>query len=751
MMLLCEKSTNIGKVYYFMKKALLALLIALAILIPTLVACNGNTPDGGDGTTTGDVVGVEKTFDLTDYRLVRGFKPTPSSELIKGIADLRNTIQDKMGLDLRYTDDYLENGATEETQTKEIVIGKTSRSATAEVQEKLTDGSRFIITTVGERIVILGTSDEETLKGVEYFKKNFIEKGKDGKFTYIDTLYYMSDATPIIDILKDGKTDFKIIYMDGLDNKINLSPDDKNYKYDRRDIEVEYAMAIASKLNGYAKSKTAFKLESDWTPAGSEPDPTTFEIIVGRSNRPELAKVKETLGYDEYTVCMEGNKLIVFGWTATTLKLAYEKALTVLSSIAVADDNKNYTLSIPQDYKKVGKYSGWLTDIPAFREAKADACYDANNGNLGMKFENATADEYKAFCKKLTDAGYTAVMENEAVNNIFKTFTNGKKMVHTYYVDYDKAVRIITSNNETVLPNTTPQKIKNKICDMSLTQLGLNYSAGNFGMCYIITLEDGSFIIYDGGGSNGEDYIRLYNMLEKLNKRTDGIHIAAWVITHMHWDHHSVFRQFVNSYKNKIKLELVVTNVVNQNEMYNGWNTDKTGDTALPDIIAATGAKLLKPHTGQYFYVRNVKCEVLYTHEDLFPDPILYFNNTSTVTRLTLGSQTMLLLGDVQVAGCNVMVPMYGDYLKSDIVQVAHHGETGATKALYVKAAPTFLVWPVSASRYNDQTAGTSSGDLYVVDYYLKTNKNILDIIVADQKTKFMPLPYTKGAWSALE
>lgn len=733
-----------------MKKALLALLIALAILIPTLVACTGNTPDGGDTTTTA-AVGVEKDFDLTDYKLIRAFKPTPSSELIKSIADLRNTIQDTLGLDLRYTDDYLENGATEETQTKEIVIGNTSRAATAEVKAELTDGSRFIIKAVGERIVILGTSDEETLKGVEYFKKNFIEKGKDGKFTYTDTLYYISDATPIIDILKDGKTEFKVIYMDGLDNKINLLPSDKNYSYDRRDIEVQYAMDIVAKLNGYAGSKTAFRIESDWLPAGSEPDPDSFEIIIGRSNRPETAKVKETLGYDEYTVCMEGNKLVVFGWTATTLKLACEKALTLIKSIAVADENKSYTLSLPQDYKSVGTYKGWLTDIPEYRSTKADYCYDANNGDLGIKFENTTAAEYKAYCEKLTAAGYSAVMENEAANNIFKTFTNGKKMIHAYYVDYDKAVRLITSNDETVLPNTKPQEIKNKICDMSLTQLGLNYSAENFGMCYIITLEDGSFIIYDGGGSKGEDYIRLYNMLEKLNKRTDGIHIAAWVITHMHWDHYSVFQQFVNTYKNKINLELLVTNTVNQNEMYNGWNISNTGDTLLPDLVESTGAKWFKPHTGQYFYIRNVKCEVLYTHEDLFPDPMVYFNNTSTVTRLTLGEQTLLLLGDVQAEGCKVMVPMYGDYLRSDIVQVAHHGETGATKDLYIKAAPTYLVWPSSASRFDSQTSGSGSSDLYLVDYYLKTNKNILEIIVADQKTKFMPLPYKKGSSTLME
>ena len=342
-------------------------------------------------------------------------------------------------------------------------------------------------------------------------------------------------------------------------------------------------------------------------------------------------------------------------------------------------------------------------------------------------------------------------MENEAEKNVFKTFTNGKKMVHAYYVDYDKAVRLITSQSETVLPNTQPQEIKNKICDMSLTQLGLNYNADNFGMCYIVTLEDGSFIIYDGGGSKGDDYVRLYNILEKLNKRSDGIHIAAWVITHLHWDHHSVFRQFITAYKSKISLELVVTNAVNENEMYNGWNIDKAGDTTIPGLVEATGAKWLKPHTGQYFYIRNVKCEVLYTHEDLFPTPMVYFNNTTTVTRLYLNGQTLLLLGDVQAVGCNVMVPMYGNYLKSDIVQVAHHGEIGATRDLYVKAAPTYLVWPTSTNRFNAQTAGTNSGDFYLVDYYLKTNKNILEIIVADQKTKTMPIPYTKGSSSLME
>ena len=43
---------------------------------------------------------------------------------------------------------------------------------------------------------------------------------------------------------------------------------------------------------------------------------------------------------------------------------------------------------------------------------------------------------------------------------------------------------------------------------------------------------------------------------------------------------------------------------------------------------------------------------------------------------------------------------MYGENLKSDMVQVAHHGGNGATEQTYTLIRPTVAFWPCDRANY---------------------------------------------------
>ena len=88
------------------------------------------------------------------------------------------------------------------------------------------------------------------------------------------------------------------------------------------------------------------------------------------------------------------------------------------------------------------------------------------------------------------------------------------------------------------------------------------------------------------------------------------------------------------------------------------------------------GAQLIKPHTGQSISIRNAVIDVLFTHEDLYPNAVGVdtLNNTSTVLRMSIAGQTILITGDAEVTANNSLCRMYKEYLKSDILQVPHHG-----------------------------------------------------------------------------
>ena len=60
-------------------------------------------------------------------------------------------------------------------------------------------------------------------------------------------------------------------------------------------------------------------------------------------------------------------------------------------------------------------------------------------------------------------------------------------------------------------------------------------------MTYIITLEDGSFIVIDGGSNGGSNVELLHKKLQELNKREGTPVIAAWYLTHIHQDHCPAF------------------------------------------------------------------------------------------------------------------------------------------------------------------------------------------------------------------
>ena len=147
--------------------------------------------------------------------------------------------------------------------------------------------------------------------------------------------------------------------------------------------------------------------------------------------------------------------------------------------------------------------------------------------------------------------------------------------------------------------------------------------------------------------------------------------------------------------------------------MYNYTKaTDQYGSTETIKTIISKYVKsstnIIKPHTGQIYNFGSSSIEILYTVEDYMPNTISDINETSLVVRFTVGGQTIIALGDVLKNAATIICNMHGSYLKSDIVQLAHHGTTPGTVALYTNINAPILLWPSCAS--NVKTRYKSSG-----------------------------------------
>ena len=80
-------------------------------------------------------------------------------------------------------------------------------------------------------------------------------------------------------------------------------------------------------------------------------------------------------------------------------------------------------------------------------------------------------------------------------------------------------------------------------------------------------------------------------------------------------------------------------------------------------------------------------------------------NANSLVIRVSeknKGTQTCLFLNDASVNSGNRLLNAYGEKLKSDIVQMAHHGQAGVDKNVYDAVNAKRRLWPITFWLWQD-------------------------------------------------
>ncbi len=241
------------------------------------------------------------------------------------------------------------------------------------------------------------------------------------------------------------------------------------------------------------------------------------------------------------------------------------------------------------------------------------------------------------------------------------------------------------------------------------------------GMAYVIQLDDGRFIMVDGGEHFDVDGERVFRYLcEKAQGKKPVI--AAWFFTHGHRDHIKLAARFMEEYKNDVEIQTIAYNIP-QDVDYTGFDkTSGRGDEAAEEMwfnavknLPNTEVRVLK--TGGEFIFSNVRANILTTAFEKYPDPPTSRNHTSAAIKFSFACGTsFLVLGDSQGDRLVKMIeedsPIYcsDEILKSDILQVPHHGLAVARASdydsivtLYRKIAPKICFWPQKAERfYND-------------------------------------------------
>lgn len=279
-----------------------------------------------------------------------------------------------------------------------------------------------------------------------------------------------------------------------------------------------------------------------------------------------------------------------------------------------------------------------------------------------------------------------------------------------------------------------------------ITQVRTSYFSYDCGMAYVIRLGDGSFVMIDGNIGEYDEPDRLMEILDEQNLTGKKPRIAAWFITHVHGDHYGGFIKFTKQFGDRVEVERVIYGFPPKDYYWEG--VDLTEFNGAVESYTARGAQVITPKRGDRYELADATFDVIYTYEDLEGEKPRSMNDTSFVMIMTLAGYRTMWFGDIEPQAAGRITARYSaDELKCDIMQVAHHGYTGASDTLYRAVDPEIVLWPCPDFWYHPGCVWKCN------DYLAHSSTNIKATFVAGQTEAVLdltrpiepPTPYTYG------
>jgi beta-lactamase superfamily II metal-dependent hydrolase len=658
-----------------MNKKLLIALSLMLVLILALAGCGkdkGKKPDGGESVEIPETY-VELVKDgQANAVVVRPDSPKGSEKELA--QEIKNTLTDKLGVNVPITTDWGFDASKYPEGAFIISVGKTELKETADfLADK--DYAMCAVTVTGNTVIVTATEPVYLESAVKEFWKAVVELN--GVY-YLDTALLNYDSGKIVTttIIENKKTEYKIVY--------EIQKD-----------ESDYPKILAQRLaNGFG---TDYKVTVPIVEAFSGNN--AKEIVIGIcSQRPMTTALEQSLGYNEYAIHMaENGNITICGKNYEMTQRAIDKFLEIASSFK--DSGKFEFASVLS-----GKYvDESLPTIPVYKEGPDyDLISNVLNGYT-VYHVGETVEAYNAYVSKLEGAGYKKVASTEIKNNVFATLENDDAIINCYFTGATKSVKICVDSKET----TTVHNYKPESVNAVTTPMLIQFTTG----CgYIIRLEDGTFVVFDSGHTTEIIYKNLYNYLKQYNVLEGKPHIRAWIFGHPHVDHLGGFFNFSDHYANEVTVDQIIYNNPTRAHYHDTIDDPPEGDQILEDRIMKfikycdqyySKADIVTAHTGQIMYFGNTKAEILHTYEDDYPTHVVAGNQISVLVRFTFGDQTLLLTSDMHQNSAPYIVAMFGDHLRSDILQIPHHGYNGGTPECYNAVQASVIMYTNDLAGFN--------------------------------------------------
>ena len=219
-------------------------------------------------------------------------------------------------------------------------------------------------------------------------------------------------------------------------------------------------------------------------------------------------------------------------------------------------------------------------------------------------------------------------------------------------------------------------------------------------MAFVIVTRENNAIVIDGGRPLDMPLLKQY---------IGGRHIKAWILTHAHEDHISGLVDELDKnggrdfdveafYYNFPPYSLIEDHDVPDYDYYcEEFNEMLPAFNKVKPLIRDR-SHIVKQ--GDSITVDECKIDFIYTwHKGLVSNVI---NDSSLVFKLTAPNKTVLFLGDLGPDGGDFLFRESRHLLKSDIVQMAHHGHMNVGMEIYAEIMPEACLWCCPDWLYNE-------------------------------------------------
>jgi len=386
--------------------------------------------------------------------------------------------------------------------------------------------------------------------------------------------------------------------------------------------------------------------------------------------------------------------------------------------------------------------------IPAFGETNFFE-EQMNRTARVVLIQNCPGPRFADYCALLEQNGFSEKERFAATHRSYAAFQKDTLGIFINYFAGTSELQLVVEEDSAYFSYT--DSCGATVTTPHVTQLKLR----DFGLCDTVRLSDGRFLIIDCGNAYEEDADALFSRLKQDSPLEKPV-IAGWILTHPHCDHYHNFFPFMDKYGEEVVIEKFFFNFPEAEDLAHYPNLAVVreeicrwmGVENMPtkealklfcQRVEAMGVPVYMPHTGQCYQIGDAKLQFVATMDDTIHCS-QNINATSLMFFMELGQQKIFFTADGSFSDAR-LAQRYGEELKSDILQVPHHGfgcgtDQGQIEGYRLIAPKTCLLSVQKNLAYNSFTTYREGTN------YLMTRLGLEELLTGE-KDQTLSLPYT--------